>query len=692
MTDASRSSIPATHRSRALVASAAFLLLLSMAAVIQTQVPAAAAVPAGFTEVMAFSGLVNPTAVRFAPDGRIFVAEKRGTIQMYDGVGDTSPVQVADLRTEVHNFWDRGLLGLAIDPDFPARPYLYALYTFDGPAGGSAPRWGSAGADSDPCPDSTGNGCVVSGKLVKLTLTGTTTTTQDLINDWCQQYPSHSVGDLAFGNDGALYVSGGDGANWNFADYGQGGNPVNPCGDPGGGAGGVMSPPAAEGGALRAQDLRTPDDPVSLDGTVIRVSPDTGAAMPGNPDAAAADPNARRIVAYGLRSPFRMAVRPGTDELWLGDVGWSTDEEVNRLADPAGALTNFGWPCFEGNAAQGSYDAANLSICENLYAQGGDTKPFFSYRHGQPLNTSDSCATAAGSSISGVTFEEDSGGAYPPEYDGAFFLSDYARNCIWVMTRGNDGLPTAASVKPFVSPAAGPVDLQLSPAGELFYADVNGGTIRRIVYDGTPAQPMTARQAAGAATDTAPRPVIDTPVDGRTWRVGDTLTFSGSATDPQDGALPVSALSWEMVLQHCPSACHAHPLQQWTGVSDASIAAPDHEYPAYLQLTLTATDSDGTAATVARRLDPRTVPITVDSQPQGLALTLGAGTAVTPFTTTLIEGSTTSLSAPSSMTVSGTSYEFAGWSDGGGQSHNVTTGAAAATYTATYTGMGTPPS
>jgi glucose/arabinose dehydrogenase len=690
MIDARRSSIPATNRSRALAASVALLLQLTMAAAIQTQVPAAAAVPAEFTSVTAFSGLVNPTAVRFAPDGRIFVAEKRGTIQMYDGVGDTSPVQVADLRTEVHNFWDRGLLGLAIDPDFPARPYLYALYTFDGPIGGTAPRWGSAGADSDPCSDPTGNGCVVSGKLVKLTLTGTTTTRQDLINDWCQQYPSHSVGDLAFGNDGALYVSGGDGASWTFADYGQGGNPVNPCGDPGGGAGGVMDPPSAEGGALRAQDLRTPADQVSLDGTVIRVSPDTGAAMPGNPDAAAADPNARRIVAHGLRNPFRMAVRPGTDELWLGDVGWNTYEEVNRLADPAGAVTNFGWPCLEGPDVQSSYAAAQLSICENLYAQGGDTKPFFLYRHGQPLNTSDNCASAAGSSISGVSFAEDSGGPYPPGYDGALFISDYARNCIWVMTRGRDGLPDPASLKPIVAQAASPVDLEMSPDGELFYADVNGGTIRRLVYSGTPQARTTARSVGGAATDT-PRPVIDTPVVGTTWKVGDTLAFSGSATDPQDGPLPAGSLSWEMVLQHCPSACHSHPLQQWTGVSGASIAAPDHEYPAYLELKLTATDSDGTATTVVRRLDPRTVPITVDSRPEGLALALGVRTAATPFTTTLIEGSTTSLSAPSPMTSSGTSYEFGGWSDGGGPSHNITTGAGAATYTATYTATGTPP-
>src|SRR3954467_14057698 len=122
MTDARRITAPLT----------ALLLLVSALAVLGPAAPAAAAVPPGFSELTAFRGLVNPTAVRFAPDGRIFVAEKRGTIQMYDGGGDTTPTLVADLRTEVYNYWDRGLLGLAIDPGFPDRPYLYALYTFDG--------------------------------------------------------------------------------------------------------------------------------------------------------------------------------------------------------------------------------------------------------------------------------------------------------------------------------------------------------------------------------------------------------------------------------------------------------------------------------------------------------------------------------------------------------------------------------
>ena len=76
--------------------------------------------------------------------------------------------------------------------------------------------------------------------------------------------------------------------------------------------------------------------------------------------------------------------------------------------------------------------------------------------------------------------------------------------------------------------------------------------------------------------------------------------------------------------------------------------------------------------------------MTVASQPSGLQLTLGSQTATAPFTRTLIVGSTASLSAPSPQSVAGGSYAFGQWSDGGAQSHNVTAGATAATYTATY--------
>ena len=300
-------------------------------------------------ESVVFSGLTNPTAVRFASDGRVFVAEKRGVIKVFDSLTDTTATTFADLNVNVYNFWDRGLLGLALDPSFPTNPYVYALYTYDAAIGGTAPRWGTPGVYSDPCPTppgATAGGCLVSGRLSRLQANGNTMTgpEQVLIEDWCQQYPSHSIGAVEFGRDGALYASGGDGASFNFVDYGQDGSPLNPCGDPPGAVGAALAPPPQKA-ARCSQDLRTGGDPVSLDGSIIRVDPATGAALANNPLAGSSDPNARRIISYGLRNPFRFTIRPGTDELWVGDVGWNEWEEINRISNPLGAVENFGWPC-----------------------------------------------------------------------------------------------------------------------------------------------------------------------------------------------------------------------------------------------------------------------------------------------------------------------------------------------------------
>jgi glucose/arabinose dehydrogenase len=98
----------------------------------------AAAPPPDFAETTVFSGLTNPTAIEFAPDGRIFIAEKSGLIKVFDNLSDSSPQVFADLRTKVHNFWDRGLLGLALDPNWSTNPTVYVLYTHDAAIGGSA--------------------------------------------------------------------------------------------------------------------------------------------------------------------------------------------------------------------------------------------------------------------------------------------------------------------------------------------------------------------------------------------------------------------------------------------------------------------------------------------------------------------------------------------------------------------------
>ena len=739
----------------------------------------AATYPSGFAEQTVLSGMTNPTVVRFAPDGRIFVAEKSGLIKVFDSLADPQPDLFADLRTQVHNFWDRGLLGLALDPNFPATPYVYALYTHDAAIGGTAPRWGTAGTTSDGCPTppgATGDGCVVSGRLSRLTAAGNSMvgSEQVLIEDWCQQYPSHSVGSLDFGADGALYVTGGDGASFNFVDYGQDGDPLNPCGDPPGGAGSVLSPPGAEGGALRSQDLvtsfdplRTPADPTSLDGALLRVDPGTGAALPDNPNAASSDPNERRIVAYGMRNPFRMGVRPGTNEVWIGDVGWNTWEEIDRVAAPTAGVRNLGWPCYEGGISAGvpqsmrqsGYDAANLSICEGLYSAGASAvqAPLYAWNHAAKVVTGETCPTGS-SSAAGIAFGSPASG-YPVEYRGALFFADYSRDCIWAMLPDAGGLPDPARIRTFAAGAANPVDLRIGPGGDLFYADFDGGTVRRVTF--TPAnQPPTAVAGATPTTgnapltvqfdgsgssdpdpgdslgyawdldgdgqyddsievapahtytssgsfvaslrvtdskgasataavtisvgNTAPTATITAPAAGTTWRVGDTIAFAGGATDAQDGALPASALSWNLVMNHCPSNCHTHPLQSFDGVAGGSFTTPDHEYPAYLELRLTARDSGGLTDVESIRLDPRTVALTLTTNPGGFNLALNGATAATPFTRTVIQGSTNTISAPSPQTKAKKSWAFQRWSDGGAQTHVVVAPNSATTYTATY--------
>ena len=113
-------------------------------------------VPAGFQDRTAISGLTEPTTLAFSPDGRVFVAEKSGIIKVFDGLDDTTPTTVADLTTEVYNYWDRGLLGMALDPQFPVRPYIYVLYTLDALPGGNVPHWGTPGMPDESCPDAAG--------------------------------------------------------------------------------------------------------------------------------------------------------------------------------------------------------------------------------------------------------------------------------------------------------------------------------------------------------------------------------------------------------------------------------------------------------------------------------------------------------------------------------------------------------
>ena len=700
------------------------------------------------------TGLQNPTAVDFASDGRMFVAEKYGRIKTFSSVSDQTPTLTADLTRDVQARFDRGLLGMKLDPDYPAQPYIYVSYTYDAPVGGTAPSPppNTHNADgSDVCnefpPDYTQ--CIASGRVARIRLDPATGVASNgsadqplnppqalLVSNWCQQFNSHSIGDLEFDSSGMLLIGGGDGASFGTADYGQFGNP---CADP-----------ANEGGALRSQDWRTAGDPLGYSGAIIRVDPHATPADPTQTNPAA-------VLAYGLRNPFRFEIRPGTTELYIGDVGWNTWEEIDAATTslaPGQQPLNFGWPCYEGSAVQPEYSAlgqAHAPLCQSLYALGAGavTNPVFSYVHEQPVaGSGDICQVDQGSALAGLAFYQPAlappGRVFPPDYAGALFIVDAARGCIWTMQPGPGGAPNPATIAPFAShpdqEVFTPVDITQGPDGALYVPNIWDDSIMRIRYfepvaalsadrDHGPLPLQVHFDASGSAdpagqglhyawdlngdgqfnegsdqptatatyTDPAnvtagvrvtdisgdsdtesltvypgdlgpPVPSIDSPAPTLQWTVGDTIPYSGHATDP-DGDSP--RLDWEILIRHCPSACHTHQLGTNPNTSSGQVVAPLHEDPSHLQLRLTATDSRGMSTTATRDLYPRRVTVMLISEPAGIPLAFGGQTVAAPFETTIPAGGEANVAAPVSAVVRGTRYRFDGWSDGGEPAHGI---------------------
>ena len=480
-------------------------------------------------------------------------------------------------------------------------------------------------------------------------------------------------------------------------------------------------------------------EPVTLDGAILRVDPVTGAAFAGNPFAASSDPNKRRIIAYGLRNPFRFDVRPGTNELWVGDVGWNAWEEINRVASIGDAIVeNFGWPCYEGSRAP-----ERLRRDEPAYLRGavpgrrGDhccrCTPTITARS---VVTGDGCPTG-GSSTAGIAFYPESGGTFPAAYRGGLFFADYTRNCIWWMAKGADGQPDPATRAVFVSPAAGPVDLEVGPDGALYYVGFNG-TVRRVQFssgnqpptasaDAAPTSgpaPLTVSFDGGNSTDPDTGPLTltyawDLDGDGAfddatgataTWTYSSpaTVTARLRVTDPGGltgtDSVVISASNTPPVpvidtpatgddlgggrgdlLQRVRLGCSGRqragesavvagddpPLpvrlsqpcrRVLSGGRERSFFAPDHEYPAHLELTLTATDAQGASASATRELHPETVLLSFATAPNGLQLAVNGTTSTAPFSREVIKGSLNSLSAISPQTLGSTTYQFTGWS------------------------------
>jgi glucose/arabinose dehydrogenase len=220
----------------------------------------------------------------------------------------------------------------------------------------------------------------------------------------------------------------------------------------------------------------------------------------------------------------------------------------------------------------------------------------------------------------------------------------------------------------------GEFDDSTAPTTSVTFAQDGVHTVRLQVTDSHGAHRATS--VTIEVGDQYPRLVFTSPAASLTWSSGDAITFAGSATDPQDGPLPPSALHWTATLHHCVDGsttdCHLHPLATWDGETGDSFLAPDHEYPSYIELTFTATDSDGNSVSESRELHPSSVQLRVLSDPPGATVVVGEHLGPTPLALTLIKHSRTTVIATQHQTIGGVGYDFVGWSDGGAAIHDIT--------------------
>jgi glucose/arabinose dehydrogenase len=666
----------------------------------------AATVPNGFEERTVAAGLSLPTAITWAPDGRMFVAEKKGTVQVVNPNGTIAPL--LNISSHVYGVADRGLLGIAADSDFANNHWLYLLYVYNpAPAPSDLARTSRLTRVTVNDDNTVSDETVILGTVSDPPCPVPSNTVDCIPSDM----DSHSIGTVKSAPDGTLWLGNGDASDWSKVD------------------------PLA---------LRTYDEQ-SLAGKIIHIDRN-GMGLPGHafcPDDNDLTHVCTKLYAKGMRNPFRFTIRQGSGPV-VGDVGWEEHEEIDLMTAPG---RNYGWPCYEGPFHTSGY--RDLSGCASEYAKEGtpqaDTLPNYDYAHGE--SNSYQAAVVAGPQYTG--------GPYPADIYGDVFFGDYTSAFIKRMKLDDQGNVT--SIVPFATGAVA-VDIELGPGNEIYYADFGyatpgTGSVKRIVYTPTNQTPvpqatatptsgsvpldvsfsgagtsdadgdpltyewdfgdgsahsterdpghqytsageydatLTATDSKGAhatatvhvsAGNTPPDATIESPVDGSDFVIGKEIELRGSATDPEDGALTGNSLQWQVSLIH---NSHTHDLTGLTGTDASFTAASDHDANSHYRITLIGTDSGGRSSTKVIEIYPRAVNFTLDSSPPGAPVTYAGATAAAPLAKSSAVDFVSSISAGESFTSGGKAYEFVGWSDGGARAHSVTIPSTDTTLTAMY--------
>jgi hypothetical protein len=220
------------------------------------------------------------------------------------------------------------------------------------------------------------------------------------------------------------------------------------------------------------------------------------------------------------------------------------------------------------------------------------------------------------------------------------------------------------------------------------YAQAGQYTARLAVSDGVNTTQATPLFISAGNPPTA---TILSPTDGSTFRAGDVISFSGDATDPEDGSLPASAFTWNIDFLH---EGHVHPGIPQTGVKSGTFTIPTsgHDFSGNTRyrITLTVTDSSGLTDSKSVTIYPQKVNLSFATVPSGLTLYLDGIAKATPFVEDTLIGFTHTVEARNQSSGSN-SYTFQSWSDGGAQQHTITVPSTNQSYTATYSVSSAPP-
>ena len=634
----------------------AFSALLVLTLIVLGASPAAAAYPAGFSEVLVTGSIGNPTAMAFAPDGRIFVCRQNGELRI---IKNGSLLATPFLTVSVNSSGERGLLGVAFHPDFENNNFVYVYYTTSSsPIHNRVTRF-------------TANGDVVAAgseqPIVELDNLSTAT--------------NHNGGAIHFGADGKLYIAVGDNANSSNA----------------------QSFLTRHGKMLRLND----DGSVPGDNPFLSQTSGLNQAIWGmglrNPFTFNFHPANGRMHINDVGQGTREEVSEGIAK---ANYGWPSCEGTfgSGCSNPAFTAPLFDYASSGGNCAI----TGGAFYTGSEYPAGFANAYFYADYCGQwiqyvtPGGYSDQTAFASSLGRSAVDLRVNGGKLYylTRNNGGAVYRIDYTLNEAPAITvHPSDETVAIGQTATFTVAATGTPPLSYewqknsvpiggapdSPSYTTPPADAgdDGSTFRAKVSN------AFGDDTSSAATLTVlgnlpPTPTINLPISGSSYTFDQTINFSGVGTDPEDGNLPASAFTWRVDFHH---GSHMHPhLADTTNITSESFQTNFNEVETdvFYRVHLTVKDTAEATATTFVDIFPQVATVKLTSKPGGFTVTLDGANVNSGHTFSSVVGQPREVGAPSPQRKGRRDYNFRNWSNGLGQTHFYVVPAGSSTLKATY--------